>query len=216
MNLPWHWLGRVDLPTVVKRMEASRLAILNGSAAEELLLCEHPPTITLGRSADEADVVASPEQLSAQGVEVHRVSRGGQVTYHGPGQLMIYPVVRLHGSLLGFLRTIAGSITSACSEYGVEAIFRRQPAGVWVGERKIAACGLHLHRRVVTHGFAFNVSSPPTVWNAIVACGLPPGSLVSLRELSSKSPTLEAVASQIGPRLAAALSQATTQNGRNS
>ncbi len=187
-------------------MEAGRCAILDGNPeAAEIILCEHPPTITLGRNANAADIKLSAAELRARGVALERVSRGGQVTYHGPGQLMIYPVVVLRGSLVAFLAAIGSAISQVCASLGVHAEFRRHPAGVWVADRKIAACGIHLHRRVVNHGFAFNLTTPAQVWDWIIPCGMPTRPMVSLAELSDSPLSIEAIATTIGPLLSTAM-----------
>ncbi|HVV86709.1 MAG TPA: lipoyl(octanoyl) transferase LipB [Kofleriaceae bacterium] len=207
----WRWLGRIDHAAAVAEQEARRDRILAGDgAAEAVLLCEHPPVITLGRSADRAHVLLAPDELARRGVALVQASRGGDVTYHGPGQLMIYPVVRVRGGLVAFLATVAGVLAQTCAELGVEgAAFRREPAGLWLGDAKLAACGLHLRRQVAIHGWAWNVATPPEAWRAIVPCGLSTP-VVSLAEACAARglpppPPLDMLAARIGPRLASAL-----------
>ncbi len=202
----WRWLGRLDYREALALMEAGRCAILDGHPeAAEIILCEHPPTITLGRNASTSDITLSASELAVRGVALERVSRGGQVTYHGPGQLMIYPVVTLRGSLVAFLTAIGSAIATFCASVGVHAAFRRNPAGVWVADRKIAACGIHLHRRVVNHGFAFNLTTPAQVWDWIIPCGMPSRPMVSLAELSDSPLVIEAIATRLGPLLSVAI-----------
>jgi lipoyl(octanoyl) transferase len=206
--LDWSWLSRLAYPAAVELMEARRARVLGGdAAAEAILLCEHDPVITLGRGADRANILWSREALEARGVAVVETSRGGDVTYHGPGQLMVYPVVRLRRGLVAFLETVAGVLGDVAAELGAPgARWRRQPAGLWLGERKLAACGLHVRRGVVVHGFAFDVCTPPEAWRAIVPCGLGSGITVSLAEaLGGAAPSVADVAERVGPRLAAAL-----------
>ena len=206
--LDWSWLGRLGYPAAVELMEARRARVLAGDdAAEAILLCEHDPVITLGRGADRANILWSRDALESRGVAVVESSRGGDVTYHGPGQLMVYPVVRLPRGLVAFLETVAGVLAGVAAELGAPgARWRRQPAGLWLGERKLAACGLHIRRGVVVHGFAFDVCTPPEAWRAIVPCGLGSGITVSLAEaLGGAAPPLADVAERVGPRLAAAL-----------
>ena len=118
-----------------------------------VFLCEHPPVITLGRSATPANI------LDAGDVPVERIERGGEVTYHGPGQLMIYPVIRVT-RVVELLARVAGAIAETCAALGAPgAAWRRDPAGVWLGERKLAACGIHVARGVSVHGFALNVDN---------------------------------------------------------
>ncbi len=207
----WRWLGRIDHAAAVADQEARRDRILAGDdAAQAVLLCEHPPVITLGKSARPDNVRASAAELAARGVAVVAASRGGDVTYHGPGQLMIYPVVRVRTSLVDFLATVAGVLATAAAELGVDgAEFRREPAGLWLGEAKLAACGLHLRRQVAIHGWAWNLATPPAAWTAIVPCGLATP-VVSLAEACAARglpppPAVAELAARIGPRLAVAL-----------
>jgi lipoyl(octanoyl) transferase len=206
--LDWSWLGRLGYAAAVELMEARRARVLGGdAAAEAILLCEHDPVITLGRGADRSNILWSRDALEARGVAVVESSRGGDVTYHGPGQLMVYPVVRLRRGLVSFLETVAGVLADVAAELGVPgASWRRQPAGLWLGDRKLAACGLHVRRGVVVHGFAFDVCTPPEAWRAIVPCGLGSGITVSVAEaLGGAAPSVAEVAERVGPRLAAAL-----------
>jgi lipoyl(octanoyl) transferase len=205
------WLGTVDHAVAVAEQEARRDRILGGDErAQAVLLAQHPPVITLGKSADRGNVRASPDELAARGVTVVSASRGGDVTYHGPGQLMIYPVVRIRTSVVEFLAAIAGVLIEACAELGVTgARFEREPAGLWLGDAKVAACGLHLRRQVVTHGWAWNVATPPSAWAMIVPCGLATP-VVSLTDAcrargSPPPPAIDVLAARLGPRLVAAL-----------
>jgi len=212
-TLQWHWLGRLDHATALADQEARRERLLAGDeAAAAVLLCEHEPVITLGRSADASHVLAAPEALAEAGVAVVRTSRGGDVTYHGPGQLMVYPVVRLRGGVVAYLEAVASVLAGVAADLGVPgAAWRRDPAGLWLGDRKLAACGLHVRRGVAIHGFALNVSTPAEAWLRIVPCGLPTPvtSLADERAAAGlpPPPSVSAVAAMAGPRLAAALSR---------
>lgn len=179
--LPWHWLGRLDYHTGTERQRRLRDRLLAGDASARcLLLLEHTPVITLGRHARASNVRADREALARRGVEVVATDRGGDVTYHGPGQLMVYPVARLRGNVEGFLAGLAGALAQVAARLGVPgAAWQRDPAGLWlpgadpaVPAAKLAACGMHLRRGAVTHGFAFNVSTPADAWAWIVPCGL--------------------------------------------
>jgi lipoyl(octanoyl) transferase len=210
--LAWRWLGRVGHAAAVAEQAARRDRILAGDlTAAAVLLCEHPPVITLGRSADRSHVLASDAALAAAGVEVVQTDRGGDVTYHGPGQLMIYPVVRLRGGVVGLLAAIAGALAAAAGELGVDgAVWRRDPAGLWLGDAKLAACGLHLRRGVVNHGWAFDVATPAAMWALIQPCGLPTP-VVSLaaaraaRGLAGEVPEMAGIAEMVGPRVVDAI-----------
>ncbi len=210
MLTQWRWLGRCHYAPVVGEMERRRAAILAGEeSAAAILLCEHEPVITLGRAARPEHVLLSEPVLAARGVEVARSSRGGDVTYHGPGQLMVYPVVRLHRGVVAHLELVARVLAEVAAELGVPgAGFRRQPAGLWLGDRKIAACGIHVRRGVAIHGFAFDLETPPEAWGAIVPCGLreaPVLSLARARGDGGAVPPVAEVAQLVGPRLSEAI-----------
>ncbi len=211
VELGWRWLGRLAHGEALAEQETRRTRLLDGdAAAAAVLLCEHPPTVTLGRHAEQAHVVASPAALAARGVTVVPTSRGGDVTYHGPGQLMVYPVVRLRGGVVAYLETIAAQLVEVAAELGVPgARWQRDPAGVWLDGAKLAACGLHLRRGVAVHGFALDVATPAAAWAAIVPCGLPTP-VISLDAARRRgglppAPPVEEVAARVGPRLARAL-----------
>jgi lipoate-protein ligase B len=197
MPTPWHWLGRAGFRQVLADQLAARERVWAGEPGV-VLLCEHPPVITLGRSASPANILAAGE------IPVERIERGGEVTYHGPGQLMIYPVVRLR-SVVGFLEAVAAAIAETCAALGAPgAVWRRDPAGVWLDDEKLAACGIHVARGVSVHGFALNVDTPPEAWRAIRPCGLDV-SQISLSRARGAAIAVDAVARELGPRVARAV-----------
>jgi lipoyl(octanoyl) transferase len=209
--IPWSWLGRVGLAGALADQEARRDRLLAGDdAAAAVLLCEHPPTVTLGRHADRANVLVDHAELGRRGVDVVAVSRGGDVTYHGPGQVMVYPVVRMRGGVVAYLETIAGVLAEVAAALGVPgAAWRRDCAGLWLDGAKLAACGLHVRRGVAVHGWAFDVATPADAWRAIVPCGLgtPVTSLDAERRRRGldAAPDVAEVAALVGPRLSAVL-----------
>lgn len=165
-----------------------------------VLLCEHPPVLTLGRSATLANI------RDADGIAIERIERGGEVTYHGPGQLMIYPIVRVT-SVVAYLERVAAAIVDAVRALGADgAAWQRDPAGVWLANRKIAACGIHVARRVPIHGFALDVATPPEAWQRIRPCGLDVAPL-SLSTATGRVLDVESAAIEVGPRVAAALAE---------
>ena len=220
MSLPWHWLGRVDYRTGIERQRQGRDRLLAGDASARcLLLLEHEPVITLGKHADSGNVHASAEVLAARGIALERSDRGGDVTYHGPGQLVVYPVVRARG-VVAFLAGVAAALAEVAAQLGVPgAVWQREPAGLWLpaeardglAPAKLAACGIHLRRGAVTHGFALNVATPPEMWRAIVPCGLatPVSSIAEERARRGLSPppAVAEVAALAAPALCAALEQ---------
>jgi lipoyl(octanoyl) transferase len=209
--LPWRWLGRIRHGDALGEQEARRDCLLAGDPrAAAVLLCEHPPTVTLGRHAAAGHVLVAPDELARRGVAVVAVSRGGDVTYHGPGQLMVYPVVRLRHGVVTYLAAIAGVLAEVAATLGVAgAAWRRDPAGLWLGGAKLAACGLHVRRGVAVHGWALDVSTPADAWQAIVPCGLatPVVSLDAARRARGlpPAPPVDEVAALVGPRLSEVL-----------
>jgi lipoate-protein ligase B len=199
----WQWLGRIDYADAVTRMEALRARILDGDdAAETLLLCEHAPVITLGRRARAEHIVASAAALAARGVTVAQSSRGGDVTYHGPGQLVAYPVMRLGTGVVDHVGRLAKAAIAVAADFGVEARFDRARPGVWAGEAKLAAVGVHVHRRVAIHGLALNVTTALDAFDLIVPCGLYDIRVTSIAALSGQLPPLSDVAARFAEAFA--------------
>jgi lipoate-protein ligase B len=204
VTLAWEWLGRVGFDDATAAQEARRDRILAGdAAAQALLFLEHDPVITLGRSASPADILVPEEELRARGVSVRRATRGGAATAHGPGQLIVYPVVRLHRGVLWHVETVGRAIAAELRDRGVAGEWRRDPAGVWVGDAKIAACGIHVRRRVAVHGFAINVTRVPLdLFALIVPCGLRCGRVTSIEaESGAPPPALFELATSLAARL---------------
>ena len=168
-------LGRVEY---ADGLELMRLAVDRVRAREPdqdwLFLLEHPPVLTLGRGADGSNVVASPDWLRSRGFEVHETDRGGDVTYHGPGQVVAYPVVDLSGrpDVRKFVAALEESMIRTCADWEVAAGRHAEHRGAWVGPRKIGAVGVHLSRWISTHGIAFNAEADLSHFGAIVPCGI--------------------------------------------
>ncbi|MEO8702556.1 MAG: lipoyl(octanoyl) transferase LipB [Kofleriaceae bacterium] len=195
--MQWFWLGRASYRRVLADQLAARERVWAG-ADGVVLMCEHPPVITLGRSATPANIV------DAGDVAVERIERGGEVTYHGPGQLMLYPIVRLR-SVVEFLERTASAIIEACEAVGVTGLaWQRDPAGVWRAGEKLAACGIHVARGVSVHGWAINVATPDAAWERIRPCGLDVPQL-SIARARGTAPAVETVAIEVGPRVVRAL-----------
>lgn len=197
--LHWDYLGRVPYAEAVEMQHAARAALKAGEGPERFLLLEHPHVYTLGRNASAEDVLAGPEQLAARGVEVAECDRGGQVTYHGPGQLVGYPVVNLspdRRDIRRYVRDLQEVLIRTLAEYGVTARPGEEQAfiGVWAGEAKIASIGVHLSRWITTHGFALNVSTDLSYFTGIIPCGLRQVSMTSIERLVGRAPSLPEIA----------------------
>jgi len=206
------WLGRIGYGAALGLQEEAATALkraqLDGAvcADESLFLLEHEPVITLGRNAVDGDVLADPRRLAALGVAVERTNRGGQVTYHGPGQLVGYPVLDLtpdRRDVGRYLRDLEEVLLRTLGRFGIAG--RREPGwtGVWVGDEKIAAIGVHLSRWVTTHGFALNVSTDLAHFGLIVPCGITTHGVTSVARCLARAVPLEEVARSLVPEFAA-------------
>jgi len=175
------WLGRIayaEAHALQKRLVDERAA---GTIDDQLLLLEHPAVLTLGRLSDPSHILATEAELATRGIQVERVERGGEVTYHGPGQLVAYPIVRLHerGLLLRpFVRALEQALVETCAAHGVSAARRDGHPGCWcdpdgAAPRKIGALGLRIERGVSYHGIALNVTADLRDFQLIDPCGMP-------------------------------------------
>jgi len=179
-----------------------------GEVPDTLLLLEHPHVYTIGKRGREADVLATPAALAAAGAEVVHTDRGGQLTYHGPGQLVGYPVTLLPRApdLLGFVGRVLDALVAVAAGYGVRARTEGgERTGVWVGDAKLAALGMRVSRRVTSHGFAFNCATELARFDAIVPCGLPGAAACSLSSLLGRTVTVTEVLPAAERQLALAL-----------
>ena len=169
-------LGRVEYEDGLSLMRtaADRVRAGDPPGTDWLFLVEHPPVVTLGRGALARNVVASPEWLARRGFEVHETDRGGDVTYHGPGQVVAYPVLDLSDrrDVRRYVADLEEAMIRTCADYGVEAGRHPDHHGAWVGRKKIGAVGVHLSRWISTHGLAFNVAPDLGHFQAIVPCGI--------------------------------------------
>jgi lipoate-protein ligase B len=184
-------LGLVPYGEALERQRALAEARIVGRLAQDaLLLLEHPPVVTLGRGTRQGSLPLAPELLRSRGMDVYEIERGGDVTYHGPGQLVGYPIFDLGGhrkDLHWFLRQLEETLIVALAGLGVHAERRAGYTGVWTGGRKIASIGIHVKQWVTWHGFALNVSTDLSAFDLIVACGIPGVVMTSIeRELSEQ------------------------------
>jgi lipoyl(octanoyl) transferase len=186
-------LGCVPYAEALALQEALVAARADGAVDDELLLLEHPAVYTLGRGADAADLQGAPQRL---GVPVYRVSRGGGATFHGPGQLVAYPIVRLRAAgrdVHGYVRTLEAALIATCGHFGVSAAAPPGQTGVWAGARKIASIGIGVRRGVAYHGIALNVTTDLAYFAHIVPCRTSGLAVTSLAAVLGKAPSLAAV-----------------------
>ena len=195
-------LGRVDYASGLALQKQMVEARHGGQIGNTLLLLEHPPVLTLGRNSDRSNILASDEFLAYRGVEIHEINRGGDVTYHGPGQLVGYPIIDLRSFTLSnserrlgavdYVRLLEEVLIRACADFGVRAQRIAGRTGVWtlpggsIPEKKIAAIGVHIARGITSHGFAMNITTDLRDFDLIVPCGISDRTVTSL-ELEADS-----------------------------
>lgn len=197
----WSYLGRVPYAATAVLQVELREALRRGEGPERLLLLEHDPVFSLGRNATATDVLWSPSELAEHGVDVELSDRGGQVTYHGPGQLVGYPILDLNPDrrdIRRYVRDLQEVLVRTLADFAVAAAGGEgERIGVWVGRRKIASIGVHLSRWRTTHGFALNVAPELALFGGIVACGMPEIEMTSIARETGVQPTLEEVAARV-------------------
>jgi lipoyl(octanoyl) transferase len=192
MDLEVRWLGRLEYREAWRLQHELVAARATGEAPDTLLMLEHPAVLTLGRQSEESHILASTADLAQRGIEVIRVERGGEVTYHGPGQLVAYPIIRLadRGLLIrSFVRALEQAMAQTAAAFGVTAGARDGLPGLWCDAesdrpRKLGALGLRVERGVSYHGIALNVTTDLKDFELIDPCGMPTAEVTSIaREL---------------------------------
>jgi len=198
-------IGYAEAWTLQKRAVAARKA---GAIDDVLLLCEHPHVITLGRSGKRENLLASEHVLRQKGVEFHTTDRGGDITYHGPGQIVGYPILNLGAirrDVVWYVRMLEEAMIRATAEFGVAAERVAGKTGIWVkngnAEEKLAAIGVHISRWVTSHGFAYNVSTDLRKFDLIVPCGIADRKATSLEKLLGRNVEEKEVAPRIAKHL---------------
>ena len=171
----WRALGRLDYGEAFEMQRALVERRKRGEIADQFLLVEHPHTITLGRNGHMENLVAHQDELARAGVAFHHTDRGGDITYHGPGQIVGYPILDLREwkrDVVAYVRAIEQTMIDALADFGLAAGREPGMTGVWVGGAKIAAIGVHVSRWVTSHGFALNADTDMSYFQYIVPCGL--------------------------------------------
>jgi lipoyl(octanoyl) transferase len=190
-----------DAYALQQRLVAARKS---GEIGDVFLFCEHPHVITLGRNANRANLLASEHVLHQKGVELHATNRGGDITYHGPGQIVGYPIINLNyikRDVGWYVRTLEETMIRASADFELSAFRVPGKTGIWVKaggtEEKLAAIGVHISRWVTSHGFAYNVSTDLRYFDLIIPCGIADRKATSLEKLLSRRVLLE----EVKPRL---------------
>jgi lipoyl(octanoyl) transferase len=189
------YLGRVDYSIALELQQTLVALVKEGRITHTLLLLEHPPVITMGRNAGEKNIVVSREFLTQNGVELHETNRGGDVTFHGPGQLVGYPIFDLRAfeprmGAVDFVRKLEETLIRTCGDLGVVTERIAGLTGVWTQNEipgKIAAIGVHISRAVTSHGFALNVTMNLDYFKLIVPCGIADKPVTSLEQEMEQS-----------------------------
>jgi len=191
------WLGTVSYDDGLRLQERSVEDLRTGNAPEQLLLLEHPHVFTLGRGADSGNILADQQQLRSNLVEVHETGRGGDVTYHGPGQLVGYPIINLKPDRCDvhrYVRDIEEVLLRTIAEFDVTGTRIAGLTGVWVGNEKIGAIGVRIARWITSHGFALNVNTDLSYFEMIVPCGITGKGVTSLSQILGRQVDMREVA----------------------
>ena len=187
-------LGIVDYKKALELQISLLNKIKLGEVGDTLLLLEHPPTFTVGRRGKPENLLRNQEELKNSGIYFEIVGRGGDITYHGPGQLVGYPILDLNNHQCDihlFLRNIEEVIINALGDFDITGERKRDYTGVWVGDEKIASIGIGVKKWTTYHGFALNVNTDLTYFDIIVPCGIPGIKMTSIRELSGNKKDIE-------------------------
>ncbi|MBS1271834.1 MAG: Octanoyltransferase [Candidatus Marinimicrobia bacterium] len=192
----YEWLGRQPYQPVWDYQKELLARRVNGEIGDRLLFVEHEPTYTLGKAGDENHLLADDRELRAKHAEYVPIDRGGDITFHGPGQLVGYPILDLHNykkDVHWYLRQLEETILRTLSEYDISGVRNEEYTGVWVGDEKVAAIGVKVSRWVTMHGFALNVTTNLDWFGRIIPCGIFHKGVCSLKTLLSEAPPIEEV-----------------------
>ncbi len=193
-------LGRMDYSEALQLQHRSAAHRKAGTIPDTLLLLEHPHVYTFGRNANKEHLLVSRQFLTELGAEVFDTDRGGDVTYHGPGQLVGYPILDLtqyRRDIAWYMRSLEEVFIRVAAGFGIRARRLNGVTGVWVGDEKLVAMGVHISRWVTSHGFAFNVNTDLRYFEHIVPCGLRDKGVTSLEKLLGRNVEMEVVAKRV-------------------
>ncbi len=196
-------LGRVGYEEGLDLQERLRARVQAGELGDLMLLLEHEPVYTLGRRSEPGDLPMGEDWCRAQGIDVVKTPRGGKLTYHGPGQLVGYPIMRVR-DVPAYVRGIESALIAALADEGIEARVHTRLTGVWAGEAKIGSIGVHVSRGVTTHGFAVNVDGDLQPFEWIVPCGIEGVRVTSVYEQTSRGGAMACFRKRVAWRFAEA------------
>jgi len=196
-------LGRLDYREAWDAQRAVHTEVADGARPPALLLVEHDPVITFGRKGGREHLRVPEDELRARGFALYDIERGGDVTYHGPGQLVGYPIFPVGRRVRDFLRSLEGALVRVLADYGVAGEGSPGYAGVWVGDEKVAAIGVAIQRNVAFHGFALNVHTDLSHFETIVPCGIADRGVTSISRLVGRHVSI----AEVAPKVVAAFRQ---------
>jgi lipoyl(octanoyl) transferase len=204
------WLGRIDYSEAWAWQRELFMARLDEDVGDSIMLLEHPPTYTLGRRALDDDVRFDSAERALRGISLYHVDRGGRATYHGPGQLVGYPILKLgeRYDVVAYLRKLEEVLIRTAGDLGVRASRDERNTGVWVGPNKLGAIGVKITRGISMHGFAFNVSTDLSMFEGIVPCGLSDKWVTSIEAETGTTYSLKEVAGVAAGHLASVFDRA--------
>lgn len=201
MLTTYHGLVSYDIGQTIQQETHS---YVSSGGKDEILIFQHPNTYTLGRMGKPEDILINNEDIKRLDIEIRNTDRGGEVTYHGPGQLVVYPIIKLDRLKLNpseYVNTLKTAITGCLSDYNIIANENDMPTGVWVENRKIAAIGVRVSKKTTSHGLALNVTTDLSYFDHIIPCGIQNCVVTSIEKETSNTPTIEEIAENIGGKL---------------
>ena len=189
------WLGDLDYQKAYDLQLSLVEKVLSGQEPNTLLMLEHPHVYTKGRLSKDSDVLLTEEELAAKGIPVYETDRGGQVTYHGPGQLVVYPIVNLKdwGGPVKYVRALEQVVIATLTEMGITANRESGNTGVWTSQGKLAAIGVKISRGIAFHGFALNVNTDLAYYQNIIPCGIADRPVTSMASILGQPVDIELV-----------------------
>jgi lipoyl(octanoyl) transferase len=189
-------LGFIDYKESWELQQEIHSKRVSGEVDDFLFLLEHPNTYTLGKTAHKENLIGSDDYLKKNQISVYDIDRGGDITYHGPGQIVGYPIIDLNNWFKDthkYLRALEEVIIKTCGDYGLNSERNSKHTGVWIGDRKIAAIGIKVSRWVTMHGFAFNVNTDLNLFNGIIPCGIQDKSVTSMKQELNREVSIQEV-----------------------
>jgi lipoyl(octanoyl) transferase len=189
-------LGFIDYKEAWDLQQEIHKKRVSGEVDDFLFLLEHPNTYTLGKTAHKENLIGSEDYLKKNQISVFDIDRGGDITYHGPGQIVGYPIIDLNNWFKDthkYLRALEEVIIKTCGDYGLNSERNSKHTGVWIGDKKIAAIGIKVSRWVTMHGFAFNVNTDLNLFNGIIPCGIQDKSVTSMKQELNREVSIQEV-----------------------